>query len=95
MRNVLTAFMKAVLRDRYADLARMEDVLRAGHLDWTIFRPPLLTNGPLTGRYRTALGQNLQRGVRMSRADVAHAMLAALKQPATIRQEVGIAYSGR
>jgi putative NADH-flavin reductase len=92
MRNVLTPFMKAVLGDRYADLARMEDLLRAGDLDWTIFRPPLLTNGPLTGTYRTALGQNLPRGVRISRADVAHEMLAALGQPATIRQEVGIAY---
>jgi putative NADH-flavin reductase len=92
MRNVLTPFMKAVLRDRYADLARMEDLLRASNLEWTIFRPPLLTNGPLTGTYRTALGQNLRRGVRISRADVAHEMLAALGQPATIRQEVGIAY---
>jgi putative NADH-flavin reductase len=92
MRNVLTPFMKAVLGDRYADLARMEDLLRASGLDWTIVRPPQLTNGPLTGTYRTALGQNLRRGVRISRADVAHEMLAALERPATIRQEVGIAY---
>ena len=92
MRNVLSPFAKTVMRERYADLALMEDLLRASDVDWTIFRPPRLTNGPLTGRYRTAFGQNLLRGALISRADVAHAMLAALGQPATIRREVGIAY---
>jgi putative NADH-flavin reductase len=81
-----------VLRQRYGDLARMEDLLRESELDWTVFRPPRLTNGPLTGKYRTALGQNLRRGALISRADVAQAMLAALDQPATIRQAIGIAY---
>jgi nucleoside-diphosphate-sugar epimerase len=92
MRNLLTPFAKTVMRERYSDLALMEDVLRASDLDWTIFRPPRLTNGPLTGRYRTALEQNLRRGPLISRADVAHAMLAALDHPATIGQSIGIAY---
>jgi putative NADH-flavin reductase len=70
----------------------MEDLLRASDLDWTIFRPPRLTNKPVTGRYRTALGRNLRGGALISRADVAHAMLAAVGQPATIGREVGIAY---
>lgn len=91
MRNLLTPFARTVMRERYADLALMEDVLRASDLDWTIFRPPRLTNGPLTGAYRTALGRNLLGGAVVSRADVAHAMLAAVGQPATSRQEVGIA----
>jgi putative NADH-flavin reductase len=91
MRNLGTPFFKAVLRDRYADLARMEDLLRASDLDWTIFRPPLLTNGPLRGAYRTAFGQNLKGGGRISRADVAHAMLSALGQRDTIGREIGIA----
>lgn len=92
MRNVLTPFIRTVMRERYADLARMEDVLRASELDWTIFRPPRLTNGRLTGTYRTALGRNLRRGALISRADVAHAMLAAVGQATTRRREVGIAY---
>jgi putative NADH-flavin reductase len=91
MRNLGTPFIKAVLRERYHDLALMEDVLRASDLDWTIFRPPLLTNGQLTGRYRTAVGRNLKGGVSVSRADVAQAMLAAISQQDTIRQEIGIA----
>jgi putative NADH-flavin reductase len=92
MRNVGTPFFQAVLHKRYLDLALMEDLLRASDLDWTIFRPPRLINQPLTRHYRTAFGQNLKRGGIISRADVAHAMLAALGQPETIRQEIGIAY---
>ena len=92
MRHLLTPFAKTVMRERYADLALMEDVLRASDLDWTIFRPPRLTNGALTGIYRTAFGRNLLGGALISRADVAHGMLAAVGQPATIGKEIGIAY---
>ena len=91
MRNLLTPFAHAVMRERYVDLAQMEDVLRESDLDWTIFRPPRLTNGRMTGSYRTALGRNLRGGLVVSRADVAHAMLAAVGQADTIRREVGIA----
>jgi putative NADH-flavin reductase len=81
-----------VYHERYTDLARMEDVLRASDLDWTIFRPPRLTHGQLTGVYRTALGRNLKGGWHISRADVAQAMLAAVGRQETIREEIGIAY---
>jgi len=92
MRHLLAPLIKAVLRKVYVDLALMEDVLRDSDLDWTVFRPPRLTNKPLSGNYRTAFGQNLRGGFLISRADVAHAMLAALDQPATIKQTIGIAY---
>ena len=75
----------------YDDLARMEDVLRESGLDWTILRPPYLTGKPLTGRYRTARGQNVRGGWSVPRADVAHYMLAVLDQPDTIGQVIGIA----
>jgi uncharacterized protein YbjT (DUF2867 family) len=74
-----------------ADLALMEDILRDSGLDWTVVRPPRLTDGPPTGTYRTALGHNLRRGLFVSRADVAHLMLATLDQPAAIGQAIGIA----
>lgn len=91
MRHLLTPFAQAVFHERYIDLARMEDVLRASGLDWTILRPPRLTNGPFSGHYRTAVGQNLRGGVTVSRADVAHAMLEAAGDSSTIRRELGIA----
>jgi putative NADH-flavin reductase len=70
----------------------MEDVLRDSGLDWTVVRPPRLTDKALTGTYRTALGQNLRGGLLISRADVAHLMLRVLEQPQTIRQAIGVAY---
>jgi putative NADH-flavin reductase len=91
MRHVLNRVAKVALRRHYADLAEMEDVLRGSGLEWTISRPPRLTDKPLTGRYRMALGRNVRGGWIVSRADVAHHLLQVLDQPATIGQPVGIA----
>jgi putative NADH-flavin reductase len=91
MRNLLSPSIKAAFPRLYADLALMEDVLRDSGLDWTVVRPPRLTDKPLTGAYRTAYGQNLRRGLRVSRADVAHLMLGALERPETIKQAIGVA----
>ncbi|ADP80606.1 NAD(P)-dependent oxidoreductase [Pseudofrankia inefficax] len=91
MRYVLGPAVRAALGGHYADLARMEDLLRASTLDWTIVRPPRLTDGPLTAAYRTAYGRNLRRGASVSRPDVAHYMLRCLDDPTSERQTVGIA----
>jgi uncharacterized protein YbjT (DUF2867 family) len=69
----------------------MEDILRDSDLDWTVVRPPRLTDKPVTGRYRTAYGRNLRGGVLVSRADVAHLMLRVLDEPESVRQVLGIA----
>ncbi len=76
--------------DLYIDLSAMEDEIRRS-ATMMIVRPPKLTNKPLTGVYRTCVGANVPRGYAISRANAAHAMLAALGDPATIRQAVGIA----
>jgi putative NADH-flavin reductase len=91
MRHLLSPLVKAAFRETYADLALMEDVLRDSGLDWTVIRPPRLTDKPLTGRYRTAYGRNLRRGLFVSRADVAQLMLRMLDQPQAIKQAIGIA----
>jgi uncharacterized protein YbjT (DUF2867 family) len=91
MRQFGTRIAKTLFGKVYDDLARMEDILRDSGLDWTILRPPQLTGKPLTGRYRTARGQNVRGGRSIPRADVAHYMLAVLAQPDTIGQVIGIA----
>ena len=91
MRHLGARFARTAFRTHYADLARMEDVVRASGLDWTITRPPKLTDGPLTGRYRTALGRNVRGGFSVSRADVAHQMLQCVAQPDTVGRTVGVA----
>ncbi|HKF41808.1 MAG TPA: SDR family oxidoreductase [Thermoanaerobaculia bacterium] len=92
MRHLFAPFARTAFRKRYEDLARMEDVVRESGLDWTIIRPPRLTNGPRTGAFRTEFGKNIRGGFRVSRADVALFMLRALEAPETIHQTVGIAY---
>ncbi|MBF9069334.1 NAD(P)-dependent oxidoreductase [Streptacidiphilus fuscans] len=92
MRHLLNPLVKQALKGHYADLATMEDAVRACPLDWTVVRPPQLTDGPRTGDYRTALGRNLKGGTKISRADVADLMLRTLTQPGFERQVVGIAY---
>ena len=91
VRYLADPIVTRILREHYADLARMEDVLRGSDLDWTAVRPPRLTGKPVTGRYRTAYGQNIRGGLFISRADVAHCMLRAIDQPETFGQTVGIA----
>jgi putative NADH-flavin reductase len=91
MRHLFSHVAKTVFRQSYADKALMEDVLRDSGLEWTVVGPPRLTEGPLTGAYRTAYGQNLRGGWSVSRADVAHLMLRLLEQPETIKQAIGIA----
>ncbi|MET9657913.1 NAD(P)H-binding protein [Streptomyces sp. NPDC006510] len=82
----------AILKEVYADLTRMEAALARSATDWTSVRPPKLTNGPLTGTYRTAVGGTPRSGRTISRADVAHAMLALVDDPASVKQGVGVAY---
>ncbi|MFB7952824.1 NAD(P)-dependent oxidoreductase [Streptomyces sp. NPDC056045] len=82
----------AVLKEVYADLTLMEAALARSATDWTSVRPPKLTDGPRTGRYRTVVGGFPRSGRTLSRADVAHAMLALIDDPATVKQGVGVAY---
>jgi putative NADH-flavin reductase len=91
LRTVASPVLKAALRQVYADLAQMEDVLRDSDLDWTSVRPVRLTSKPATGRYRTAVGRNVRHGMSISRADVADCMLRVTGQPDTFRQAIGVA----
>ncbi|MFD8110920.1 NAD(P)-dependent oxidoreductase [Streptomyces microflavus] len=82
----------AVLAEVYADLARMETALERSASDWTSVRPPKLTDGPCTGTYRKVVGGAPVSSRTISRADVAHAMLGLIDDPAAVKQGVGVAY---
>ena len=62
----------------YQDKNLMEPEVKASGLDWTILRPTMLTNGPLTGRYAVTFARPAVS--RVSRADVAAAMLRAVEE---------------
>jgi len=91
MRHLGAPMARTLFKRQYADLVEMEDLLRASDLDWTIVRPPKLHDKALTASYRTALDQNVRGGFAISRADVAHAMLACLSDPGTVRRVLGMA----
>ncbi|GLF95030.1 NAD(P)-dependent oxidoreductase [Streptomyces yaizuensis] len=90
-RLVLLPLVRRAFRDVYADLAVMENEIRAGGTDWTVVRPPRLTDGPPTSTYQTRFGGAVTGSHTVSRADVAQAMLALVEDPAAVRQVVGVA----
>jgi putative NADH-flavin reductase len=71
------------------DASAMEHVLRESGLDWTIVRPPKLTDSPYTGKYRVREGHLPRFGFNISRADVADCLIKAVKNPATIGKVLG------
>lgn len=75
----------------YADLRLMEKALRDGHgIDWTIVRPPLLTDDDPVGAYRTAIDSRLHGAKKISRADLASLLLAAATDDALIGHVVTV-----
>jgi len=74
---ILINLVRWILRKPYADFARMEQQVTSSGLDWTIVRPPYLSNGPTTGRVRSqAGGKDLAHGpYHISRRDLAATLL--------------------
>lgn len=90
-RRIAYPLVRRLLRKVYDDLEAMEADIRRSGTEWTVVRPPRLTDKPVSGRYRLAFGANVPNGGFASRADVAHAMLALLDDPRAVGVPVGIA----
>jgi putative NADH-flavin reductase len=84
-------FRRTFLREVCADMRRTEAIVRESSLDWTIVRPPRLLDQPASGRYRVELERNVRRGVTISRADLAIAILDLLDRPDTVHHHVFVA----
>ena len=88
---VLRQLATTLLRHEVADHEVKEAAIIASFVDWTIVRPPKLTNGRLTAAYR--VGEDIRARSPlplMSRADVADFMLRQLTDAAFIRKAVRI-----
>lgn len=85
-------FYPLLLSGVYADKDRQESLIVASDVDWTIVRPGFLTNGPLTGNYRTPTDMTGITAGRISRADVAHFMLQELESNRHLRQTPLLTY---
>ena len=83
---------RTLLRNVGDDSIEMERIVVASALDWTIARPPRLTNGPRTGHYDVENGHLPGRSAfaSISRADVADFLLGEVQYNAHIHEIVGI-----
>ncbi|WP_327092121.1 SDR family oxidoreductase [Nonomuraea sp. NBC_01738] len=90
-RVVTRLVIQRLYRHGYADMTRMEQELaRIGDLGWTVVRPPMLTDGPLTAAYRTAEDGHVPRATSISRADLAHFLLTQVTGAGSPRAVVEI-----
>ena len=72
------------------DAAEMEAIIQKSGHDWTLVRPPRLTDGPKRGRFRVREGHLPGFGFTISRADVAGFMLKTAEDRAFIQKVVGV-----
>jgi putative NADH-flavin reductase len=72
------------------DKDRMEELIRASDVDWTIVRPPALTEGPRTGAYRTGTDLPVRITSKISRADLAEFLLCEAVEEAYVREAPAI-----
>lgn len=74
-----------LLRHEIADHVTKESLVRGSGLDWTIVRPPKLTEGAYTGTYRAAEQITTRKPIPMlSRADAADFILRSLGDRKTV-----------
>lgn len=85
-------FNPLLLKTIYEDKNRQEALIRESDTDWTIVRPSMLTNGPLTGKYRVLTDLRGITAGKISRADVAHFMLGELAAPRYLGQTPLLTY---
>ncbi|MEV5651385.1 NAD(P)H-binding protein [Nocardia sp. NPDC052254] len=87
--RVFVPFLTQVAgKELYADMRRMEDLLRAGDLNWTIVRPSALYHLPEVTDYTIVEGH--ADGMYTSRTDLAASMLAMLNDDRYVRATVGV-----
>ena len=71
------------------DATAMERTIAESGLDWTIVRPPQLTDKPYTGKYRVREGHLPRFGFNISRADMADCLLNTVEDRASVGKILG------
>ena len=70
----------------------MERIFAQSELDWTLVRPPELTDKPYTRKYRVREGHLPRFGFKVSRADVADFMLLQVNSDEYVHKIPALAY---
>jgi putative NADH-flavin reductase len=90
-RTLMRGLMKLVARHVLEDAERHAGIVRASGLEWTLVRPPRLTDGPRQGDYRTGYLQ-LGGTNTISRADLATFMLDLAADGGYLREAPMVSY---
>jgi len=72
------------------DTTDLEQIIQRSNTDWTIVRPPQLTDQNYTGNYRERTNHLPFAGFKISRADVADYFMKALNMETVVHKIVGI-----
>jgi putative NADH-flavin reductase len=83
--RAMRVFARTAARWVVAAKQAEKDVVATGDLAWTALRPPFVTDGPRTGRWTLAEAAP-GVGARITRADVAAALLAQVTDERWVRQ---------
>ena len=90
-KGLTLAFFRWLLQHISRDLKTAEDIVRSAQFDWTIVRPPRLTNGPYSS-YRIASEALPTKGNVASFRAVATFMLDGVERERShLRELVGLA----
>jgi len=84
--RLLIGFARVFMRPAYDDAVATAQAVRESDRDWTIVRPPLLRDGPRTGRVKTGYLGDGVTGTYLSRANAADFMLRQLKSDQYVGQ---------
>ena len=90
-RSLYALAVWAALKNKMRDKESMEALIRASDVDWTIVRPPALTNGRSTGAYRTGTDLKIRITSRISRADLADFLIKEAASTADVGKTPRIA----
>ena len=88
--GLLNRIASFIMRNHMRDSLAMEAIVQASGLDWTIARPPRLTQEDYI-TYRTRENAAPRMGFSVSRKAVAEFMLETIEQQKHFHQVVGIA----
>jgi putative NADH-flavin reductase len=90
-RHVVHPLLHVFFGGGYDDMIRMEYLLRNSDTDWTVVRPPRLTDARPTNQYRKSTDARLASAGKIPRADLAMALLDAITDQSTIGHAITVA----
>ncbi|PIO08242.1 epimerase [Candidatus Pacearchaeota archaeon CG10_big_fil_rev_8_21_14_0_10_34_12] len=88
-KGIYPFFLWILLKPNLIAKERMENYLENSGLEWTIVKPPILTNGKKTGKYLTK-EKELIGFHTISRKDVAEFIIKAVEEKRFIHQKIVI-----